>query len=524
MKTIIRLLIAATLIMCATTALAAPKEPQYKRQTVDLFTLVVDGEYEEAIATANALLKGDEEHVEALFILSAIYAQQNDIEQAMTWVRKSLKAGLPFDRYVAGPRSLFQPLTQSEAFQKLASEVGERLVHGPTLGSMTDTSVQFWLRTAVESEVAVVLDSGEKSESVRTKRETDYTAILRIEGLAPDTEYTYHLQIDDTTPIGAWPFRTFPAEAQAAKLSVAFGGGAGYTPKYEHMWNTIAKHQPDAMLLLGDNVYMDHPEHPEVQDYCYYRRQSRPEFRALAATTPVSAIWDDHDFGDNDCWGGAEINQPAWKIPVWKKFRNNWNNPYYGGGEKQPGVWFHHPIADVDFIFLDSRYYRENPNKPGTHSMLGPVQKQWLFDALKAAKGTFKVLASPVPWSPDVKPGSKDTWDGFAEEREAIFQFIADEGIEGVVLISADRHRSDIRRMERPGAYPLHEFESSKLTNIHTHKLIPGALFGYNEKCSFALMEFDTTQDDPQLTWKIFSIDNEEVYKLTLIRSQLTLP
>ena len=38
-------------------------------------------------------------------------------------------------------------------------------------------------------------------------------------------------------------------------------------------------------LLLGDNVYIDHPERPAVQKYCYYRRQSRPEYKRFTSGT-----------------------------------------------------------------------------------------------------------------------------------------------------------------------------------------------------------------------------------------------
>ncbi len=69
--------------------------------------------------------------------------------------------------------------------------------------------------------------------------------------------------------------------------------------------------------------------------------------------------------------------------------------------------------------------------------------------------------------------------------------------VDGVILISADRHRSDAWKIERENGYDLYEFESSKLTNIHTHKIMLGALFGYNQKCSFGLLTFDTTKTDP---------------------------
>ena len=84
----------------------------------------------------------------------------------------------------------------------------------------------------------------------------------------------------------------------------------------------------------------------------------------------------------------------------------------------------------------------------------------------------------------------------FREERAEIFDFLAENRIEGVILISADRHRSDAWRIERPNGYPLYEFESSRLTNEAVHKLMPGALFGYNEKQSFGLLAFDTSVPD----------------------------
>lgn len=208
-------------------------------------------------------------------------------------------------------------------------------------------------------------------------------------------------------------------------------------------------------------------------------------------------------------------------MPVWCTFINNWNNPYYGGGEKQPGCWFDFSIGDVDFFMLDGRYYRDKPRSENP-SMLGVTQKKWLFEKLKSSTATFKVLASPVPWALGAKPGSRDPWQGYREEREQIFSFIEENRIDGVILISADRHRSDAWKIERENGYDLYEFESSKLTNIHTHKIMPGALFVYNQKCSFGLLKFDTTKSDPQVTYQINNIDDEVIWKLTLNKSQLT--
>jgi alkaline phosphatase D len=115
-----------------------------------------------------------------------------------------------------------------------------------------------------------------------------------------------------------------------------------------------------------------------------------------------------------------------------------------------------------------------------------------------------------VPWSFDAR-ASRDTWNGFHEEREEIFNHLEKNKISGIVLLSADRHRSDVRRIDRAEGYPFYEFTSSRLTNEHVHPLLSGAICGYNEKQSFGLVSFDTTKKDPTVTFKIISIDNEMI-------------
>jgi alkaline phosphatase D len=423
---------------------------------------------------------------------------------------------------------LFANLYEDERFQYLLETSGIELLHGPMLSQVTDRSAQFWVRTVHETPIQVHISPNASMQNARvspvvfTDAEQDYTARASIEGLAPDTRYHYQLSVNGELHPGQWVFTTMPAAGEPGQFSLGFGGGAGFTPQYERMWNTIATHPLRAFLLLGDNVYIDHPTLPDVNRYCYYRRQSRPEFRSFAATSSIFAIWDDHDFTTNDAGGGPAIDEPAWKRPVWNIFKNNWNNPYYGGGEELPGVWFDATIADVDFFFLDGRYYRTEPeNEPDDLTMLGPDQKQWLFEKLTQSEATFKVIASPVPWAMGAKPGSDDPWQGYPEEREEIFDFLAEHEIEGVILISADRHRSDAWKIERDNGYTLYEFESSRISNIHYHGIMPEALFGYNKTPSFGVLHFDTTAEDPSVSYEIYNIDNELIHKMTVWRSQL---
>jgi alkaline phosphatase D len=498
----------------------------YKQQNRGAIAKIVDGDHNSAIKHFEKYLDDHPGDLESLYGLAVAYTRKNEKDKAIAYVKQAVEAGLPFGRFLAGPRSLLEPLTDSAELEALAKKHAVELLHGPTLGCVTDTSARFWVRTANEVLVQVFVSSSENMDSLtksavaKTNKDSDFTAVLAVRDLKPDTRYYYELFVDDRKEPKRWSFRTFPASGAKAKFQIGFGGGAGYNPQHERMWNTIVEHKPIAFLFLGDNVYIDNPTRPAVQRYCYYRRQCRPEFRDFAASTAIYAIWDDHDFTTNDGWGGPEIYEPAWKIPVWRVFRENWNNPYYAGGEKEPGCWFDFAIGDVDFFMLDCRYYRMNPRAKNP-SMLGGVQKKWLFERLRASKGAFKVLASSVPWAFNTKPGSRDTWEGYKEEREEIFSFLQDNKIEGVFLLSADRHRSDVWKIERAGAYDLYEFESSRLTNVHTHKLMPGALFGYNKKCSFGLLSFDTTLPDPQVTYRVISIDNEVVHTLTLSRSQM---
>jgi alkaline phosphatase D len=501
----------------------------YKRRGQYQVLEIIYGRPGEAVRYCRELLAENPDDPEFLYTLSMAQCRLDDVENAILSMEEALSKGFPFERFLAGPRDLFKPLTDTEAFREAAARYDIRLLHGPLLGCVTDTSARFWVRTVEEAPVQVrvsrfrnlarpVWSDVKVSDSLE-----DYTAVVGVTGLRSSGTYYYDVLIDGESALGpAYPsFCTYPPEGESARFQVGFGGGAGYVPWHERMWDVIGSHDPVAFLLMGDNVYHDMPEALHGGHYyTYYRRQSRPEFRRLVESTSVYAIWDDHDCATNDVFMGPYRDKPAWKIQLFELFRQNWNNPAYGAPE-WPGVWFRFSIADVDFFMLDGRFYRTNPHMANP-TMLGPVQKAWLFDALKGSTGTFKVIASPVPWAFESKGESLDTWNGFREERKEIFDFLSENRIGGVILLSADRHRSDVWRIERPGGYALYEFESSRLTNEHVHRVMPGSLFGYNEKQSFGLLTFDTTLEDPTVTYQIFSIDDERVYTLTVKKSELS--
>jgi len=502
---------------------------QYKQLIREVVFGIETGYLDFSLDYLNQFMEHFPNDEEGLWGLSLLYSARKDIQKSFKYMKLAIQEGLPVGRFTVGMDGMFNHLLSNPQVIEYLKNFSTDLIHGPVLGNVRPHDITIWFRTNGPKNVQIKYkkpDGGQWNESmeVHTQIEHENTGKIVLTNLEPSKDYIYYVSVGGQKSSPVFRFQTAPPENTPGRFSIGFGGGAGYTPKYERMWDTLKKHNLNAFLLMGDNVYIDHPLRPVTQKYCYYRRQSRPEYKRFSGNTPIYAIWDDHDFTYNDGIGGPYVDQPAWKKKVWMVFKNQFPNPYFGGGEKHPGCYFNFSYGDVDFFMLDTRYYREKPkNNPGA-SMLGNVEKEWLFDHLKNSKATFKVIASSVPWAKGTKPGPSglDTWDGHPEEREEIFRFIQDNKIEGVVLISADRHRSDIWKIKRPDAYTLYDCESSKLTNMHTHPLRPECMMGYNMKCSFGVLDFDTKAKYPKVTYKIFSIDNELIHQFTLFKRDLT--
>jgi len=505
----------------------------YGRRGQRQLLAILDGNPQQAIRWGAERLNDDPQDLEALFTRTVAFCQMGEIANSMASLHESLKAGLPIERFLAGPRHLLKPLTDLEEFQQLADQSKDGLIHGPMLGCVTEQSASVWLRTRDEAKVTVRVlacdnqgqptDEVVQTASATTDPQLDYTTIIQLTDLSPETRYAYRVLSADEQVFAQSDlrFKTLPEIGKATHYKIAFGGGAGFTPENERMWDTISSHKPDALFLLGDNVYIDLAEEPRgLHRYTYYRRQSRPEFRRLIKKTPVYAIWDDHDCGIDDVWMGPYLDRPIWKPAMLTVFKENWVNPAYGN-QRAPGCWFSKSVGNIDFFFLDTRYYRTNPF--GEHpTMLGPEQKAWLLNELRRSKAVFKVVVSSVPMVPGSKPGSHDTWDGFAEEREEILSTIEANKIEGVFVMSADRHRSDVRKLHRENGYALYDMMSSKLTNTHTHECIDDALFCYNTDCSFGLLTIDATVADPTVTYDVVTIDGEIKHTIKLRHSDLS--
>lgn len=427
-----------------------------------------------------------------------------------------------------GPEESWGSIAARPESQQLVEAVGIKLFSGPMVGQVTPDGASFWVRTLGESEVRVLVGIGPELSSpvtspmVRSASTQDLVAVVRVEGLTPFTEYHYDVEVDGVRVFGETPprFQTFPTPGQRVQFDVAWGACSRVVPDNEFIWRTMAKRKPLATLFLGDNLYIDQEGSYNIHNLYYYRRQLRQEYRELTANSAIYAIWDDHDFGINDSLGGPETFLPAWKPKVWEIFRRNWVNPSYGGGPEQPGVWFKFSMGEVDFFMTDGRYYRTASNAEAP-SMLGPVQKQWLLSELKQSTALFKVLVSGTLWTEHADKGGADSWWGYRAEREEIFDLIEQEQIGGVFLLSGDRHRTEIFKMERSVGYDLFEFQTAKVTNIHTHPANGNALYFHNEGNFFGNLRFDLQEESPSVTFELINSDGTKLHEHRLARADL---
>lgn len=504
-------------------------QPQYLQ--------LLEGDVAGAMTVCRERLAADRSDAESLLVLALAHGAEGRLEEADRTLEQALRAGLPAARLLADRSALMQRLHSAPVWQRVARE-SDGLLHGPMLGAVNPHGARFWVRTLRESDIEVRVSargdfrSPEARGVGRTAARDDFTGVVEVGGLDPGTTYRYELSLDGRTVAGGpWEFRTFPAEVDRGSVCIAFGGCAKFFPPHEKMWDTIRLRRPEALLLLGDNVYIDLPESVgPLHDYTYHQRQSRPEFRRLTAAAPVFAIWDDHDAGIDDVFLGPYPDRPTWKLEHLALFARNWNNPSTGLPPAWPGLWHRFRIGPVECFLLDGRYYRENFLKERA-SMLGSVQKAWLFQALRESTAPFKLLVSPVAWADDAKierlPSgeeirAKDIWSGYPEERAEIFDFLAEHRIGGVILLSSDRHRNDVRVIPRPGGYPLTEVMSGWLTNEKGTEGSGHPVFEYLAGPAFGCLTFDASAPDPIATIEIVNLAGETVHRRQIRLSEVT--
>ncbi|MCS7188791.1 MAG: alkaline phosphatase D family protein [Bacteroidia bacterium] len=353
---------------------------------------------------------------------------------------------------------------------------------GPMLGYAQYREVAIWLQTTgpatVKIEYTDTLYPKVKYQTSpqHTTEERAYTAIFRIGPLQPGRVYAYAIYINDKPvklsyptyfrTLSQWKWRSAPPNFRFVIGSCAYVNdslydrpGELYGGEYE-IFQSIANQKPDFMLWLGDNVYLRESDWNSFSGIVarYTHTRSLPQMQPLLSICPHYAIWDDHDFGPNDSDRGFWAKD-------WTKraFTYFWANPSYGVPQAPEGISSFFEWSDVEFFLLDCRTYRA-PNKriTGERTMLGKAQLEWLIDALKSSRATFKFVACGSQILSTTT--GYENFINYPEERELLLKRIEEERIPGVIFLTGDRHFSEISVMKLGNGQKIYDITASPLT------------------------------------------------------------
>ena len=258
---------------------------------------------------------------------------------------------------------------------------------------------------------------------------------FRFDGLEPDTEYHYAVEIDgELDLVRAGRLRTFPEGPASFTVAV---GACARVGSNGRVFDTIRETDPLLYLITGDLHYGDNgrdeiERYQEVMDLTL----SRPAQQALYLDAPVAYVWDDHDYGPND----ADGNSPSRRAAM-AAYREH--VPSYPLAGPESAVYQAFTVGRVRFVLTDARSARNTDldEVTGRPSMLGFAQKEWLKAELATSAQTHELVVwvNPVPWVAEARDGA-DHWAGFPEERRELADHIAENGIDNLLMVAGDAH------------------------------------------------------------------------------------
>jgi len=271
------------------------------------------------------------------------------------------------------------------------------------------------------------------------------------------------------------------------------------------VWAEAGAHQPEWLVLGGDNIYMDYGLHlnqsrgwsparfAEEMQLRYARQFAVPTFRELVESIPagqVIGVWDDHDFGWNNCYG-ADL---GFGMPEKRKIATAFFHHYFAHLNLRPLPAALPPLAIPDLadppkgtvdvyraldippfrvLLCDGRRYRGH-HPPGTHNgeLLGREQEAWLFEELKGPGPFLLVTGSTMTDSRD------QGWDYYGDFYNNRFLPAVRDKV--VLFLAGDVHEN--RLPPRVAGHPVEAISSAAALTLVK-----------NKRC-FAVLELEPAQ------------------------------
>jgi alkaline phosphatase D len=395
---------------------------------------------------------------------------------------------------------------------------------GPLLGHVDQRQGLVWFRATQPGRVELKVTEKSTGKERTLTAEALEANDLCMKWTVPDLqsgEYTAEVLPGDAAgrdPLPTVTVKRPPADEAPTKVSLVFGSCASST-KFFEIWDRMATVGADAVVLLGDTPYID------KTDLASNRRAHRaflrvPNLAELLRTRPLWASWDDHDFGGNDTDGKVKN-----KGLIRQAFCEYRAQPQFGDGEQ--GIYTKFRFGPVEVFLIDPRYFSQTEPSPVDNTKptcLGTTQWKWLLAGLKESTAPFKVLATGMIWD-DKQNREKDDWQTYAHERDALFDFIAEHKIPGVLLMGGDIHVS--RHLTYPSrvGYDLHQCIVSPLHDRIIKELNvphPALVWGEPIPNVFLQLVVDSTQQPATLQATWFDMHGQELHVLKTTGAELS--
>ena len=348
-----------------------------------------------------------------------------------------------------------------------------RLITGPVLGTVTQTTARLWIafRGAGEDMISLI-DTVDKSIYHPTHFEKisdhkgNFAANMNFTDLQPGHFYKVQYALEPAAIRPKCIFQTQKTEP-VADFKFLMGSCAYMTPGFARLvfpgravqiFYYMKRKQSDFMVWLGDNVYYMFKDYKNYDNMFSRQLKIRNGFPLLADFLngqPNYAIWDDHDYG----WNDADSTFPQ-KNDALKVFKGFWPNQFEHGDTTQ-GIYYSYRYYDAEFFMTDNRWFLQ-PEGDTAGSFLGREQSEWLKKKLKSSDATFKFISIGSQVLSDA--WYDDSYAKFPVERNKLLDFIAENNIPGVVFLTGDKHFTELSKRDWKG-YPFYDFTSSPLTS-----------------------------------------------------------
>jgi phosphodiesterase/alkaline phosphatase D-like protein len=322
------------------------------------------------------------------------------------------------------------------------------IVAGPWSGNMThnSASISVVMDASGVSTRAVLSTSADLSNpfystTAVTSSSAGNSVRLEVTGLQPLTTYHYAIEGNGSLLTSGdlkGKFTTLP-EPGPASFRFAFGSCGSYSNTSQFVYESIVNDNPLFFMHMGDMNYQDiNSTNPANYRTVYNAQITTGQLRRVCRAMGMTYIWDDHDYAGNDS-NKNNIGRAASRQVYRERF------PHYPlpAGGPDAAIYQTFTVGRVRYILTDLRSERDPVGNTdnASKSHMGTVQKQWFKDQLIAARDAevpLIVWNSSVPFISTSTSG--DDWGRFQTERTELLNFIKNERIQNIIVVSGDMH------------------------------------------------------------------------------------